>query len=50
MNIWRSKDKGSFTDGIGVEGGGAVRFIGGLTKQLQMILQNIVDRYREIAI
>lgn len=51
VNIWRSKDAGGFTTVVGVEGGGSYqRFVGGLTKQQQMVIDNFCDRYREIAI
>ena len=45
VNIFRTKDKGMFTEIVGVEGGGAVRYVGGLNKQQQMILANIRRRY-----
>jgi hypothetical protein len=50
VNIWRSKDKGLFSDVIGVEtgpGGGAVGYQGALTNQQKMVIKGIRDRYRE---
>lgn len=44
-NTERTKDKGLFTDIIGVEGGGAIRYIGGFTKEQQHILDNIKAKY-----
>lgn len=38
VNIWRSRDKGGFSEVVGVEGGGAVRAVAGLTKQQQATL------------
>lgn len=43
VNLWRSKDKGMFTDTIGVDGSGAVQYIGGLTNQQRMLLMNVVN-------
>lgn len=40
VNIWRSKDKGMFTDTIGVDGSGGVQYIGGLTNLQKQIVQN----------
>ena len=41
VNIWRSRDKGGFTEMVGAEGGGAVRAVAGLTKQQQATLENV---------
>lgn len=38
INIWRSKDKGSFTDVIGPDGVAGTRFVGGLTNQQRAIV------------
>ncbi|HEU5013956.1 MAG TPA: hypothetical protein VFT66_15655 [Roseiflexaceae bacterium] len=48
VNIWRAKDKGMFTDTIGVDGSGGVRYIGGLTNLQQQIIRN--ERARIIGI
>lgn len=40
VNIWRSRDKGGFSEMVGVEGGGAIRVVAGLTKQQQATLEN----------
>jgi hypothetical protein len=45
VNIWRSKDKGLWTDVIGVEGGGGIRFIGGLTNQQKAIIDAVRAQY-----
>jgi hypothetical protein len=41
VNIWRSRDKGGFSEMVGVEGGGAIRAVSGLTKQQQATLENV---------
>lgn len=41
VNIWRARDKGGFTEMVGVEGGGAIRAVAGLTKQQQQALENL---------
>lgn len=43
VNIWRSRDKGGFTEMIGTEGG-QIRQVAGLNKQQQMILENVRDQ------
>lgn len=45
VNIFRAKDKGMFTEIVGVEGGGGLRYIGGLNKQQQMIIANVRRQY-----
>jgi hypothetical protein len=45
INIFRSRDKGLYTDVIGVEGGGAIRYIGGFTNQQREILNRTKSRY-----
>ena len=47
VNIWRTKDKGSFTEIVGVEGSGGIRYIGGLNAQQKMIIQNEQRKFRE---
>lgn len=47
INIWRAKDKGLFTELIGVEGGGQIRYVGGLTKQQQAIIDATRRQYLE---
>jgi hypothetical protein len=44
-NIFRARDKGLYTDVIGVEGGGAIRYIGGFTNQQREILNKTKSRY-----
>jgi hypothetical protein len=48
VNMWRSKDKGGFSEIIGADGGGAVRFVAGLNAQQKMILQNIRRKFVEV--
>jgi hypothetical protein len=38
VNIWRGKDRGMWTEVVGVEGSGGLRFTGGLTNQQRSIL------------
>jgi hypothetical protein len=45
VNIWRSRDKGLWTDVIGADGGGGIRFIGGLTNQQRAILNAVKRRF-----
>lgn len=45
INTWRAKDKGLYTDIIGVEGGGGIRYIGGFNNQQQHILDNVKAKY-----
>lgn len=49
VNIWRSKEKGSFTEMIGPDGGGQVRVVGGLTKQQRDVIASVQRRYTEAA-
>jgi hypothetical protein len=44
VNIWRSKDRGMFSDVIGVEGGGAVGYARALTNQQRMIIDQVRAR------
>jgi hypothetical protein len=50
VNIWRSRDKGGFTEVVGVEGSGGIRAIAGLNKQQVMILENIRDQLYQVAV
>lgn len=47
VNIWRERDKGAFSDVIGVEGSGdiAVGYAGALTNRQKMILNNVKRQY-----
>ena len=47
VNTWRSRDKGSFTEIIGAQGGGAVRYVAGLNSQQRMIIENVRRSYTE---
>jgi len=46
VNLWRSKDRGGFTEIVGVEGSGYIRSIAGLTKQQTTIIESIVSNYQ----
>jgi hypothetical protein len=48
VNIWRSKDKGGFTEIVGVDGSGAIRAIAGLNPQQVMILENIRNQISQV--
>lgn len=48
VNIWRSKDKGGFTEIVGVEGSGGVRMIAGLNAQQKMIVLSVRRKYVEV--
>lgn len=50
VNIWRSKDKGGFTEIVGVEGSGGLRQIAGLNKQQVMILEDIRDQLWHVSV
>jgi hypothetical protein len=45
VNLWRSRDKGGFTETIGVDGQGGIRVVSGLTKQQQAILERVAQRW-----
>jgi hypothetical protein len=51
VNIWRAKDRGLFTDVIGVEtspgAGAVVGYQGAMTNQQKMVVSGIRDQYRE---
>jgi hypothetical protein len=44
VNVWRSRDKGGFTEMVGVDGSGAVRQVAGLNAQQRMVLENMRDQ------
>ena len=48
VNIWRSRDKGGFSEVVGAEGGGAIRAVAGLTKQQQATLENLRNELFQI--
>jgi hypothetical protein len=48
VNIWRSSDKGLFTEIIGADGGGQIRYIGGLNTQQRMVVTNVRAKFREV--
>lgn len=45
VNIWRGRDRGMWTDVVGVEGSGGLRFTGGLTNQQRAIIESVYSRY-----
>jgi len=45
VNLWRSADRGMYSDVIGVEGGGAVGYARALTNQQRMIIDGVRARY-----
>lgn len=50
VNIWRSRDKGGFSEVVGVEGAGAIRAVAGLNKLQQQIVDDLAAPLREIAL
>ena len=50
VNIWRSKDKGGFSEMVGADGGGAIRVVAGLTKQQEATLRNVAEQLMELAV
>lgn len=50
VNIWRSRDKGGFTEIVGVNGSGGIKQIAGLNKQQQMTLENLRDQLIQIGV
>lgn len=46
VNLWRSKDKGGFTEMIGTEGDGAIRMVGALTRDQKAQLKAWTDVQR----
>lgn len=48
VNLWRSRDKGGFTEVVGAEGQGAVRHIAGLNKQQQLIVESVVHQLEQV--
>jgi hypothetical protein len=52
VNIFRGRDRGLWTDIVGVEGSGGLRFTGGITNQQRAILDAVRERYTagEVAI
>jgi hypothetical protein len=45
VNIWRGKDRGMFTETVGVDGAGGLIFTGGLTNQQAAILRQVRAQY-----
>jgi hypothetical protein len=45
VNLWRGRDRGMFSDVVGVEGGGAVGYQRALTNQQRMVIQSVATKY-----
>lgn len=50
VNIYRTRDKGGFTDTIGVDGQGATRFVSGLTNLQRQVLESMAHQLLQIAV
>jgi hypothetical protein len=50
VNIWRSRDKGSFSEVIGTQGGGMIKVVGALTGAQREVIEAVKSRYREQAV
>jgi hypothetical protein len=50
VNIWRSKDKGGFTEMVGVEGQGGIRAVAHLTRGQQAVLEAWANTMRGVAV
>lgn len=50
VNIWRSRDKGGFSEMVGVEGQGAIRAVAGLNKLQQQIIDDLAQPLRRIVL
>lgn len=50
VNDWRSRDKGGFTEIVGVEGAGSVRHIAGLNKLQQQIVADVAASLWQVSV
>lgn len=50
VNIWRARDKGGWTEQIGVEGAGSMRFVSGLTRQQQDTIQQLARQHWQVSL
>lgn len=50
VNIWRSRDKGSFAEVIGVQGSGYLKVVGALTGAQREVIEAVKAQYREQAV
>lgn len=50
VNMWRSRDKGGYTDVVGVEGQGSIRAVAHLTKGQQAVLESWANTARPVAL
>lgn len=48
VNIWRSKDRGLYSEVQGANDGANISYVGGLNPTQRMMIQNIRRQYREI--
>ncbi|GAB4203601.1 MAG: hypothetical protein OHK0022_27920 [Roseiflexaceae bacterium] len=49
VNIWRARTTGMFQNGIGANGGGYLKFVGGLTSQQTAIIKAVRRDYTDLA-
>ena len=50
VNIWRSRDKGGFSEVVGVEGSGAIRHITNMNKGQVALLESVRDQLINIGV
>jgi hypothetical protein len=46
VNTWRGRDRGMWTDQVNGMGGQYLRYVGGMTKQQEMVLASVADLWR----
>lgn len=50
VNMWRGKDKAMWTDTIGVDGQGSVKYTGGMTNLQTQVLENVCAQLRQVSV
>lgn len=50
VNFWRGKDRGMWTDTIGQDGQGSVKYTGGMTNLQKQSLQNVCAQLYQVAV
>lgn len=50
VNLWRGKDRGMWTDTIGADGAGSVKYTGGLTNLQKQVLENACAQLHQVAV
>lgn len=50
VNTWRGKDRGMWSDTIGADGAGSVKYTGGMTNLQKQSLQNVVAQLYQVAV